>query len=215
MTANLWGHNNEVKKSGKKKFPILILAVCLAAFGIYAGIDQIIFQSHKVEYVSAVKQYVNELAEANSITHEERKNGTASVVAGQKEKMNRLYQKYPSADSSDFTKIYLHNLETKLNSGWKWYGVKIGDVKEISAWKSPFQRKAHVILFYSETVSCDSGGTVLNNGDVAEEELEKGQHQVRNYYQNEFTVLDGPQKQINIISTNSSNQNSSSSRPTC
>lgn len=194
------------RNSRKKKISLFILAACLAVFGIYVGVDQIIFQIHKAECVSAVKQYVNELAEANSITQEERNSGTASVVACQEEKMNRLFQKYPSVASADLTKTYLHCLETKLDSNWKWYGVKAGAIKEVSAWKSPFQRVSHVVLSYSETVICDSGGIVLRNGDIVEEQIDKGKHQIIDYYRNEFTVLGGPQKQIDIISTNSSNR---------
>lgn len=195
------------KKAGKKKIPLLILAACLVAFGIYAGVDQIIFQTRKAEYVSETKQYVGELAEANSITPGERSKGTTAVVAGQKKKMNRLNQKYPAKGEQDMIRIYLSEMETQLDGGWKWYGTKIDDVKEVSAWKSPLERKAHIVLSYTETVSCESGGIVLYDGGVSMLELEKGRHEVQTFCQNEYSVSGGGQ--ISQVSTRGSNQKAS------
>lgn len=192
-------------KITKKKIAVLILSALIVLFGIYAGIDQIIFQSRKAEYVAAVKQYVSDVVAANSITQDEEKKGSDWIAANQKKKMNLLRQKYLQDSKSDITAVYLQTLEKDLANGWKWHGGQIEDVKE-SAWKSPFQREAHVTLTYSVTVPCDSGGVVWYTDDVEEMEVEKGQHTIKNYYDNEYTVSGWEQKHIECVFTKGSNQ---------
>jgi hypothetical protein len=75
---------------------------------------------------------------------------------------------------------------------------------EVSAWKSPFEAGSHIVLSYTMTISCDSGGVVFveDSSDVCEEELSTD-HTIRDYMCNEYLVSGSS---VRAISTQSSNQ---------
>lgn len=192
---------------GKKKIVLLILICLVAAFAIYAGIDQVIFQCQKTDDIAVAKQYLLDTTAAGNITEEQMGLDKETIIASQREKINQCIKKYPQEHEADseMWNIYLEKLEERLGDGWKWHDVKIGDLRETSAWKSPLEANPHVKLIFSRTVTCDSGGAVIGNGSTVEEEAES-EHTMRQYICSEFVVSGLRNKTVWQTTSASSNQ---------
>lgn len=192
------------KHPGKKKIFLSVLISLLVLFGVYAGIDQIVFQNRKADDIAAAKQFVMDNAAVNNITKQQTEMSTDDIISSQKNKIKQFVQKYPTRPEFDPWSLYVQKLEERLADGWKWHEVKISDLQEVSAWKSPFEAGSHIVLSYTMTISCDSGGVVFveDSSDVCEEELSTD-HTIREYMCNEYLVSGSS---VRAISTQSSNQ---------
>lgn len=187
-----------------------ILLLLLLLFGVYAAVDQIIFQFRKAEYVAAAKQYARENAAVNTISPEKWRQGTDAVLADQKERIRLLNQKYAEPEDSNRSGLYLDSLEERVKSGWKWGDCQIEDITMVSAWKSPLEWAAHVTLSYSVTVPAVTGGIVyyINSSAFAKCFMDQGQKVFQEYWRNDYSVLKADGYQIHCTGSSSSNQKS-------
>lgn len=194
---------------GKKTVIVVLLALAFVV-SVYAGADQIHFQSQKAEYISAAKQYASDLVSADNITNADCEKGTVWILANQKKKRAALFRKYSRRSEPDRTSSYLKELSDKLSKGWKWHDERVEDIQAVSAWKSPFGRNAHITLLYSAAVQCDSGGAVVYEGNVASLKSENGRAGImRTYSRNDFLVSCDGKNEVEILSNQQPNSGDS------
>lgn len=175
---------------GKRKKAVLVVVLVLVfLISTYMVADQICFQYQKSEYIADAKQYAADLVAADNISESDFSKGTDWILSNQRRKRGALFQKYSGRKESEETSAYLNALERKLNKGWKWHDETIGDIRTVSAWKSPFSPYAHIVLMYSTAVQCDSGGMVVYEGNIASLKREKDSTGVmQTYSKNDFLV---------------------------
>lgn len=188
----------------KRKIGRIVL-ILVIAFGLYVGIDQIVFQCQKSTYVSKAEEYIKDLAAFNSLSPDELTQDANTIVEMQVKKANEFFQKYDP--SNNMQADYQRTLSERVKSGYRWQDVTARNITVLSAWKSPFELHPHIKISYTIGVDCKTKGFILYAGDVADISLKSSDSTgiKTDSHQDELLIWGNPSSKIEALATSTSN----------